>query len=657
MIKHLRRQAVANGRRLQLILAAMTISFFAGCGGGTTNVQNPPPPLSSAVSIAFQPAPPTSISLNSTAAFTAVVSNDPTNAGVDWSLLCKSGGNCGALSSLHTASGNPTTYTPPQTISGNSQAANVVAFATADHAKNIVSSINVTGFGSSLKGRYVFQVTGTDNNGASQLAGVIDLDGSSAVTSGEQTHCDVLLCFADPISGGSYSIGSDGRGTLTLNTGDPNIGQQGPNPGQQGLENFSLVVLSSSQALIATLDDPNLQASGESSAGTMDLQTSATKLSGGYAFVISGTDIATASPTAFGGVLNVDSPRTISGAGSLVDQDLAGTVTNCPVPAVSGTVSDPDSFGMVTFNLTFNPTTCAVSTPTIQLTGYLVDAVHIKLIESDNNGSGTGSSTAGIATSQGAAAGTFTNNKSFAGKYVFGVSGDDVLGVPSSLASVGRFTADASGNLNSGFNDEFLSGLVLEISGAFKGTYTLDSTGSGRVDSFITFSNASNPGAELIFYLTGNGNPPLVLDANGDANSGPLGVGAGVAYPQVAPPYSFNGRYGLDFAESGPLGAVGTGQMSVNATLTPPLSGVVDTNLSSSPNPNSPLTGTFRAIPSSGHFTGTLSNTFFIQSTNNTFSGAFYLIDSGHGFFIETDSQALFLGYFAPRTPVCQGCP
>lgn len=635
-------------KRIQLTLSLSTIALFVGCGGGNTHVQNAPPPsLSSAVSIVFQPAPPTSVTANTTAPFTAVVGNDPSNAGVDWSLVCTSGSPCGTLNPLHTASGAATTYTPPASIQGNSASANILAFATADHTKNVVASINVTGFKHGLAGTFVFQSSGTDTNGAYQVAGVIVLNGNSAVTSGEQTHCDPVQCVSDVISGGSYSVSQDSRGTLTLITGDTNIGQL-------GTENFSLVLLSNSHALIASLDDPNLQSSGESSVGTMDLQTAPAKLSGGYAFAVSGTDIASASPVAWGGILNVDSPRTISGAGSLIDQDLAGTITSCPAPEVSGTVSDPDPLGMVTFNLSFDPSTCFIPSPSVQFTGYMVDPTHVALIETDNNGSGTGSSAAGIAISQGAATGTFTNQSSFANNYVFGLLGQDLSGIPVSLSSVGRFTADASGNLTNGFNDEFLSGFFLEVSDAFTGTYTLDPTGSGRVDSFITFSNSSNPGAELIFYLTGNGNPPLTLYADGDVNSGPLGMATGIAYQQAAPPFAFIGKYGLNFTTSS---SVGTGQISVDPTLMPPLSGIVDTNLSSSPNPNSPLTGTFGPIPSGGNFPGTLTNTFFILANNNTVSGSFYLIDPGHGFFIETDSQSLFLGYFASRTPICQGCP
>jgi len=103
---------------------------------------------------------------------------------------------------------------------------------------------------------------------------------------------------------------------------------------------------------------------------------------GGYAFALSGTDIG-AQPMAMGGVLKIDSPGTISWAGSLADQDVAGTLS--PNATVSGTLTNPDSLGYVKFNLT-----AAFSPNPIQFTGYIVDAQHIRLIESDINGSGGG---------------------------------------------------------------------------------------------------------------------------------------------------------------------------------------------------------------------------------------------------------------------------
>ena len=623
------------------LFAAVLGAVLTGCGGSTTNVQNPPPPASTNVSMAFQPVPVQTISLNAATTLTAVVNDDSSNAGVDWSLLCQTGSNCGTLSPLHTASGAAATYAPPPVISGNSQTFTIEAFATADHNTNIVTSITVTGFAGNLKGTYVFETQGSDANGPFQLAGAIVLDGNGRITSGEQTHSDYLLTVSDPITGGSYYISPDGRGTLTLNTANPNIGQL-------GVENLSLVIISSSQAFITTLDDPNLQPSFETSSGTLDLQTSITAPNAGYAFAVRGTDISL-QPMVMGGVFKIDSPNTISGAGSVADQNLGGLFSSGAT--LAGTLTTPDSFGSLKLNLT----TSFASTP-IRFTGYIVDAQHIKLIESDNDGAGTGiGSTAGVAIGQGANTGTFTTGQSFAGNYVFEILGQDFSGLPTSLASVGQFTSDTNGNLT-GYNDEELNGLVFEISDSFSGTYILDSTGTGRVDSSLNFAT-NGPGPELIFYLIGNGNPPLVLDS--DVNIGSIGVG--MAYTQTPAPFTFNGSFGLSFTQStSGLENDGTGQISVDGTANT-LSGVVDTNLSFSPQPNTALSGTYGAIDPTGRSTGTLTNTFFPSpgTTPSTLAAAFYLIDSNHGFFIETDSSLsgeLSFGTFTARTPVCPTC-
>jgi hypothetical protein len=624
-------------------MLAIMIVMLAGCGGSNPNVQNPPAPASTPVSISFQPAPAKTISLAATASLTAVVSNDSANSGVDWSLLCQSNSNCGTLKPLHTASGEATVYAPPSVISANSQTFTIEAFATSDHTKNVVASLAITGFASNLKGTYVFGNKGIDANGPFQLAGVVVLDGNGGVTSGEQTHSDSLLSVTDTITGGSYSIGPDGRGSITMNTADQNIGQQ-------GIENLALVCLSSSKALIATLDNPNLQPSFETSSGELDLQTATTAPAGGYAFVVSGTDVGSQA-MAMGGVLKIDSPGAISGAGSLADQDDAGTLSLNAT--ISGTVTNPDSLGSVKFNLT-----AAFSSNPIQFTGYIVDAHHIKLIESDINGSGAGvASTSGTAIGQGAATGTFTSNQAFGGNYVFEILGQDPSGLPTSLASVGQFSADALGNLNNGYNDEFLDGTGVEISDSFTGTYTLDSTGTGRVDSQITFSRHGT-GPELIFYLTGNGNPPLVFDA--ESKYGSLGVG--MANPQAAAPFSFNGKYGLSFTQGvGPLENDTTGQITVDGNSTT-LSGYIDTNFDFSGLPDTQITGSFTPVTSTGLFNGSLDNSFFPSpgTSPSTLAMNFYFIDSGHGYFIETDSLTsgeLTFGYFETRTAVCPSCP
>ncbi len=648
---------MATRRWILLLLSVAMISGLAGCGGSSTDVQNQPAPPVPSVSIAFQPAPPATVSQIATAPITAVVSNDSTDAGVDWALLCQSTGNCGTLSPLHTASGKAATYTPPTTPSGNIQPVTIEAFATADHAKNVVANINVTGFAGILKGTYVFETKGEDANGAFQLAGVIVLDGNGNVTSGEQTHNDPLLSVSDAITGGSYTIGPDDRGTLTLNTADSNIGQK-------GIENLALVVLSNAKVFIATLDNTNptlnLPPSNETSSGTLELQTSAAAPGGGYAFAVSGVDINNQS-LAVGGIFNIDSPNKISGTGSIADEDDGGTLTSSST--LSGTVTAPDSLGSAKFNL------AAGFAPALQFTAYIVDATHIKLIESDNAGSGAGfGSTAGVAIGQGGATGTFKSNSSFAGSYVFHILGRDPDEIPTSLASVGQFTADSSGNLINGYSDEEMIALNLEISDSFTGTYTLDPSGTGRVDSNITFAT-SGPGPELIFYLTGNGNPPVVLDADDNPSSSGVGAtGMGLAHPQAASlsSPSFNGKYGVRYTQGNGVGVDNdaTGQITVNG-----LSGifsnmsVVDTDDGFKPAPDTQFSGTFATVPSGARFAGTLFNSSFPSpnpAVPSTIAVAFYLVNPDYGFFIETDSSTsgeLTLGSFATRTPVCSACP
>ena len=47
--------------------------------------------------------------------------------------------------------------------------------------------------------------------------------------------------------------------------------------------------------------------------------------------------------------------------------------------------------------------------------------------------------------------------------------------------------AKATGNLTR-YNDDELNGLSVEISDSFSGTYVLDPTGTGRVDSSVSFN-------------------------------------------------------------------------------------------------------------------------------------------------------------------------
>lgn len=627
-------------RMLALLYTALTI--FIGCGV-STNVQNPPTPPESKLSIAFDPMPPASIPVDQVTDVSAVVSDDPGNYGVDWSLSCNNSGKCGSLSALHTASGQVITYTPPPTLPGNNLAINIVAFAAADHTRNQTASIDITAFGSGLIGTYVFQAKGLDINFQPyQLAGVIVLDGNGGVSSGEQIYNSVGGSLRTAILDGShYFLGADGRGVITLKTSD----QQG-NPIS---ENFSLIVLSGSKALIAELDAP------QSSSGTMELQTSTSAPAGSYAFAMSGTD-PFGTPTGFGGIVNIDSPGNISGAGSLADQDYNLALTSCSSPkGLVGTVSSPDAtrFNAVLFNVTG-----ANCFGTIQLTGYPIDGIHFALIESDNNGS-SGFSTSGSAISQGSSTGTYTTS-SFNGTYVFGVLGTDFSsGLSPSLISVGTLTADGAGTLITGVTDTFLMsdvfGSPVQIESTFDGTYTVDTQGIGRVRlTLADFDPAPHPAYKpaLIFYLTGNGQPALVLNSGGkDLNYPSQGIGVG--YPRATGNPAIKGDYGVSFTRQNGSEDDGTGHITVDPAANPSITGLVDDTNSGIGLPTA-INDSLGAKDAFGRIAGT-----FLGSPVR-----YYPIDSTQGLFVETDfadpivpSGQITLGSYAARAAaVCAGC-
>ena len=221
------------------------------------------------------------------------------------------------------------------------------------------------------------------------------------------------------------------------------------------------------------------------------------------------------------------------------------------------------------------------------------------------------------------------------------------------LSCAGTLTANGSGKLTSGLIDEYLAGFGTAISDSFTGTYKVDKTQTGRANASINFTT-NGPGPELIFYLTGNGNPPLVLDA--DSNIGSLGTGT--AYPQASAPISFNGPYGLYFTQNEfALENDATAEIAVNGSAQT-LSGIVDTNFQLSALPDTAITGTFNAIPSTGRVPGTLTNTFFQAGGNtpNTVETAYYLIDSGHAFVVETDSATTGILLFGKRTRPSDEC-
>lgn len=75
--------------------------------------------VTSQISITITQPPPSPLLVNATASMIAVVTNDPTNSGVTWTVVSCDASPCGTISPLHTASGAATVYTAPPTPVGH----------------------------------------------------------------------------------------------------------------------------------------------------------------------------------------------------------------------------------------------------------------------------------------------------------------------------------------------------------------------------------------------------------------------------------------------------------------------------------------------------------------------------------------------------------
>ncbi|MGA8297989.1 MAG: hypothetical protein WB817_00830 [Terriglobales bacterium] len=659
-----------------LLLAA--ISVLAACGGSTFNVQNPPPPPPQNVTITFSTPPPTGISLNASATLSATVANDPTNAGVDWALTCPSQGSfgCGSLSAAHTASGQSITFTPPVAFNGNTDAVTIVAYATATHSANVSAPIVVTAFGSVLQGTYVFQIKGTDSTFSSgypyQLTGQVYLDGNGNIASptgggsaGQQTvnTFDVnsnLDSTTSQITAGTYFVGTDGRGSLIVDTTDGS--------GDTIEEDFSLVVNSSSQASIAQLSGTLTNSQGsttlaQSGSGTLQLQDPSainTLPSRGFAFVASGTDSST-TPIVYGGIINIDFPTGISGSGTLTDQGYNGAFTSCSSTKgfAGSSVSSTGTAGVINLNLV---TTCTGFGPT-QITGYIIDSAHIQLIETDGS-----FLTAGLAVGQGSATGSFT---SFSGTYLFDSLGVDLTSLlPSSLTSVSVVTADTNGDITGGYTDTAFfnnaDGNPALLSSQTTGTYQLDNKGIGRVHLRYMPAPAPFFDPSLVLYLTapaGTPGAPALALYSAAANQLYPALGAGVAYPQTQPAASLslgNGEeYSFLLTQQNGSESDGSGQLTATSMVGQggTLSGLVDDFNNGFAVAPWAFTGAFACPQGAGScpdsFGRFSASSFTIDGTLSAVD--YFLIDQNNGFFIETDvldSFQLTLGSFTERCDV-----
>jgi hypothetical protein len=569
-----------------------------------------------AISVTFNPQPPTSLSVSATTSVTAVVTNDSKNAGVNWTVTCGTS-SCGSFTPATTASGAATTYTAPATVPSPGTV-NIIATSITDTTKSASATITI-GAAPALvaDGTYVFHLSGQDApTGANLVAGPYFVVGAftvqgGVITAGEQDFTDSNNISTDKLVPANCSITKAG-GNIQIVLATANTGI-----GINGVETLRGTTVSSSRILISEFD--TLAAA----TGSIDLQTTVATPSGGYAFAISGLDLQNVLPLAIGGILNFSGGNLLSGS-SVLDYNDGGNFGQAQMFA-SGTVTTPDSFGRVTFTFTF-----ASTVPNFILTGYIIGPNQIQLLE--NQPDSLNADIGGVALGQGNKTGGFSQANIANATYVHASSGQDInSGIYDLVTLAGTFSFNSAGGVSG--NLALSDGLNFGVGTFSSATYIVDPTGRVTLQGVVISSQL--PSMTFQLYLDGNGNA-LELGVDG------FQITQGLSYAQNAPPTDFEGSYAL--AGQGylpnPNGTVpfwgAAGPVTVNSDA---FNGTTDYTIQgATPTASVALTGTETNSTALLSLTG-LNGTNF--STTNSYG--YFPIDSKRVFAIELDGQMLGL--------------
>jgi len=301
--------------------------------------------------------------------------------------------------------------------------------------------------------------------------GSFSANGEGVITGGVE---DVNLIQAEQgfnelaFTGGSYSINTDGRGTLSLID-------------STGTLTFSITLSSATSGYMVLMPTDGLSAGSGSFVKQNPNSFSLSAFTGNYAFDLSGVD-AGGNPESVVGQLVSNGNLVLSG---FADDNDGGTVNagNPGAAAISGSYNLPSP---VTSDLTnFGRGQFTIGT----LTGvfYIVGPNQVKLMEGSTGGTLVGDAflQSNIPTTAAGLSGGFV--------YVMGGSGD---GVP--ITRGGKFSA-SSGALSTILVDNNNAGQSISLSTA-SGTYTVDPSGDGRGTVTFTVSGFKDP-FTYVFYL------------------------------------------------------------------------------------------------------------------------------------------------------------
>jgi hypothetical protein len=492
-------------------------------------------------------------------------------------------------------------------------------FLTAGCSSSNKVSTNSEGFtNASLTGTYVFSSTGVDSTNGVFLAaaGSFVTDGNGNVLTGGNIDINSLSFgqSSTPISAASaaYSVGSDGRGQITLTTSG------GVLPGIV----LDFVLTSPSHGLVTEFDGDG------TGSGTIDLQATGA-LTGSYSFGLSGAAVSGSNevPLAMVGTFSTSVSRAqgISFNG-LADINANGVATADLNLAATVTAGSP---GTATLS-SYNSSNDLVATYNFDV--YMVDVTHLKFIETD--------------TAQILAGDAFTQQTSIPdGVYAYSMEGLDSTSNVEPLAMAGFFTS-ASGTLSDVLQDYNDAGNFNEVAGT-GGSFTTVTGGRTELTLNSIYNGASGllDSPTFAAYPSSGGIEMLEID---NPTDGEFGITGGIALPQgTTTTISTTPGYGLNLSAINGNGGNGNfeeddiAQFVVDSSGN--YSGPEDINDEGSTTPNVSFTGTLTPDTAvAGH--GSVTN-------SSEFNFNYYAANDGSTILIlETDSNQLGLGSFEAQS-------
>jgi hypothetical protein len=447
----------------------------------------------------------------------------------------------------------------------------------------------------SLLGPYAFSISGTNGGTPVAIAGSITFDGQGNVSGGSEDIAGTTGPVT--ITGGTYHVGTDGRGNVTVQTGS-------------GSAKWQIVMENHSRVAITGFD-----AGSNVVGGTMEAQTpaqfSAAAITGNYGLVFNGTSAANPGGTFRGvGAFTADGSSAVTGG--LLDLNDTGTVKSAQ--AVTGSFTAPSNVGRGTLTLS-----TAAGTQTFVY--YMADGSRLKLVESDALAKGIGE-----AVTQ--ATGPFTAS-TLKGAYATVVSGLNAQSAPTSTGGIvtldGTATVKATIDTNNNGNHS--------LGQSVTGTYAVTDATTGRT----TFSWSATDGAhQYVLYPSAN-QDVNILEVDASSASGP-----GLFQKFVVSNSSYNGNFitqgsGTDFTgTSGP--EMFGGLLVFNGGSA--IAGVLDVNDNGTLTPSGSARGSY-AFDANG--VATVNITSGPTGLSNA-QWSVYAADDTRAVYMNTDSNRVLTG-------------